>query len=85
MYLIDDVASWLMEKLQKICGEDVYIHNFTHTPNGEEDDDDVNSQQTQFREKKPTYHLKNIVSLNLHRPLKCNFSSLNIDQLAYLW
>jgi len=58
---IDDVASWLMEKLQNICGGDVYTHNFTHTPNGEKDDDDVNSQQTQFREKKPTYHLKNIV------------------------
>ncbi len=41
---IDDVASWLMEKLQNICGGDVYTHNFTHTPNGEKDDDDVNSQ-----------------------------------------
>ena len=29
---IDDVASWLLEKLQNICGGDVYIHNFTHTP-----------------------------------------------------
>jgi hypothetical protein len=58
---IDDVASWLIEKLENICGRDVYIHNFTHTPNGEEDDDGVNSQQTQFREKMPTYHLKNIV------------------------
>jgi Zn-dependent M28 family amino/carboxypeptidase len=55
---IDDVASWLMEKLQNICGGDVYTHNFTHTPNGEKDDDD---EQTQFREKKPTHHLKNIV------------------------
>jgi hypothetical protein len=58
---IDDVASWLIEKLQNICGRDVYIHNFTHTPNGKENDDGVNSQQTQFREKMPTYHLKNIV------------------------
>ena len=58
---IDNVASWLMEKLQNICSRDVYIHNFTHTFNGEEDDDGVNSQQTQFREKMPTYHLKNIV------------------------
>ncbi len=54
---IDDIASWLMEKLQNICGRDVYIHNFTHTPNGE-DDDGVNSQQ---QEKMPTYYLKNIV------------------------
>ena len=58
---IDDVASWLMEKLQNICGGDAYIHNFTHTPNGEEDDDGFNSQQIQFREKMPTYPLKNIV------------------------
>ena len=50
-----------MVKLQNICGRDVYIHNFTHIHNEEEDDDGVNSQQTQFREKMPTYHLKNIV------------------------
>ena len=58
---IDYVASWLTEKLQNICGRDVYIHNFTHTPKGEEDNDAVDSQQNQFREKMPTYHLKNIV------------------------
>jgi Zn-dependent M28 family amino/carboxypeptidase len=58
---IDAVASWLTEKLQNICGRDVYIHNFTHTPNVEEVDDGVESQQTQFQEKMPTYHLKNIV------------------------
>ena len=58
---IDYVASWLTEKLQNISGRDVYIHNFTHTPKGEEDNDAVDSQQNQFREKMPTYHLKNIV------------------------
>lgn len=58
---IDDVASWLTEKLQNTCGGDVYIHNFTHTPNGEEDVDDVDSQQNQYQEKMPTYHLKNII------------------------
>jgi hypothetical protein len=58
---IDAVASRLTEKLQNICGRDVYIPNFTHTPNMEEVDDGVESQQTQFQEKMPTYHLKNIV------------------------
>jgi peptidase M28-like protein len=58
---IDDVASWLTEKLQNICGREVYIHNFTHAPNGENDDDDVDSQQNQHQEKLPSYHLKNIV------------------------
>src|SRR5918996_300364 len=58
---IDDVASWLMEKLQNTCDGDVYIHNFTHTSNGEEEDDDVDTQQNQYQDKMPTYHLKNII------------------------
>ena len=58
---IDDVASWLMEKLQNICGGDVYIHNFTHISDREKDKDGVNSQQNQFRENMLSYHLKNIV------------------------
>jgi Zn-dependent M28 family amino/carboxypeptidase len=59
---IDYVASWLTEKLQNICGRDVvYIHNFTHTPIREEDNDGGDSQQNKYQEKMPTYHLKNIV------------------------
>jgi hypothetical protein len=50
---IDDVAFWLTEKLQNICSREVYVHNFTHTPNEE---DDVDSRQDQQH----TYHLKNI-------------------------
>ena len=59
---IDYVASWLTEKLQNICGrDDVYIHNVTHTPIREEDNDVGDDQQNRSREKMPTYHLKNIV------------------------
>ena len=36
---IDDVASWLTEKLQNICSREVYVHNFTHIPNEEDDDE----------------------------------------------
>jgi Zn-dependent M28 family amino/carboxypeptidase len=51
--LIDDVASWLAEKLQSICGRRVYIHNFTHIP----EKGDVDSQHQEI----PSYRLKNIV------------------------
>jgi hypothetical protein len=51
--LIDDVASWLAEKLQSICGRGVYVHNFTHIP----EKDNVDSQHQEI----PSYRLKNIV------------------------
>ena len=54
---IDDVAYWLTEKLQNICSREVYVHNFTHIPNEE---DDVDSRQDHQQEKMPIYHLKNI-------------------------
>jgi hypothetical protein len=60
--LIDDVAYWLVEKLQNVCSRDVYIHNFTQIS---DEDDNVDTQQQQQEEEKEekmhTYHLKNIV------------------------
>ncbi len=49
---IDDVASWLTEKLQNICSREVFVHNFTHIPNEE---DDVGGLQDHQQEKMPTY------------------------------
>ncbi|MGI0045295.1 MAG: hypothetical protein ACRD47_16445, partial [Nitrososphaeraceae archaeon] len=46
---IDDVASWLTEKLQSVCGTEVYVQNFTYTPektNGD-DDNDLNNNHRQ--------------------------------------
>lgn len=58
---IDDVASRLMDKLQNSCGRNVYVHNFTHTPSREDDNDVIDSQQNQCQEKPSAYHLKNVV------------------------
>ncbi|MGH9952165.1 MAG: M28 family metallopeptidase, partial [Nitrososphaeraceae archaeon] len=56
---IDDAAFWLTEKLQSVCDTEVYIQNFTYTPenaNGD-DDNDVNNNHGQI----PFfYNLKNI-------------------------
>jgi hypothetical protein len=56
---IDDVAYWLVEKLQNVCSRDVYIHNFTQI--SDEDDNVDIQQQEEEEEKMHTYHLKNIV------------------------
>jgi hypothetical protein len=56
---IEDIAYWLTEKLQNVCSREVYSHNFTHTLI--EKGDDVDSKQNQQQEKRPTYHLKNII------------------------
>jgi Zn-dependent M28 family amino/carboxypeptidase len=64
---IDDVAYWLTEKLQDICGsKDVYINNFTYIPSRDEGDGSINSgllqgQQQEQHENASLYHLKNIV------------------------
>jgi hypothetical protein len=50
---IDDVAHWLEEELQSICGRGVHVHNFTHIP----EKDDIDSQHQQ---EVSSYHLKNI-------------------------
>jgi hypothetical protein len=55
---IDDIAYWLVEKLQNVCSRDVYIHNFTQIL---DEDDNINTQQQEEEEKMHTYHLKNIV------------------------
>jgi hypothetical protein len=60
--LIDDVAFWLVEKLQSVCDRNVYVHNFTHAL---DKDDNINSKlqlqnQQQQHENMSSYHLKNI-------------------------
>jgi hypothetical protein len=55
---IDDIAFWLVEKLQPICGDgNVDIHNFTHIP---DENNNIDGKQEEG-EKLPSYHLKNIV------------------------
>ena len=46
---IDDVAYWLVEKLQNVCSRDVYIHNFTQIS---DEDDNVDTQQQRKKKKK---------------------------------
>ncbi|MPZ06902.1 MAG: M20/M25/M40 family metallo-hydrolase [Nitrososphaeraceae archaeon] len=57
---IDDVAYWLTEKLQSVCGTDVYVQNFTYTPEktNDDNDSDVNSNH---RQRPFSYNLKNLV------------------------
>jgi acetylornithine deacetylase/succinyl-diaminopimelate desuccinylase-like protein len=53
---IDDVAYWLIENLQSICGIEVHVHNFTYTPENT-NDREVNSNNSQ---RPVSYNLKNI-------------------------
>ena len=53
---IDDVAYWLIEKLQSICGTEVHVQNFTYTPDNT-NDKEVNSNNSQ---RPVSYNLKNI-------------------------
>ena len=56
---IDDAAYWLAEKLQGICGTDVFLQNFKIIPDKtiDYDDEDFNGSHSQ----KPfSYNLKNI-------------------------
>jgi hypothetical protein len=56
---IDDVSYWLTEKLQNICATDVYVQNFTYTPDKTKDDDnEVNGNNSSQRP--ISYSLKNI-------------------------
>jgi hypothetical protein len=56
---IDDVSYWLTEKLQNICATDVYVQNFTYTPDKTKDDDnEVNGNNSSQRP--ISYNLKNI-------------------------
>ena len=56
---IDDVAYWLIDNLQSICGTEVHVQNFTYASEKTigDDDDDVNSNH---RQKPFFYNLKNI-------------------------
>jgi Zn-dependent M28 family amino/carboxypeptidase len=54
---IDDVAYWLTERLQDVCGRTVDVHGFTHIPN---EDENAHVKQHEVEEKMPIYHLKNI-------------------------
>ena len=60
---LDDVAYWLTEKLQGVCSREVYVQNFTYTPDKNNDDanndSDVNSNGR--RQESFSYDLKNIV------------------------
>jgi hypothetical protein len=56
---IDDAAYWLAEKLQGVCGTDVFLQNFTIIPDKtiDYDEEDLNGSHSQ----KPfSYNLKNI-------------------------
>ena len=55
---IDDVAYWLIEKLRSICGMNIYIQNFTHSP--EKTNDDDNGDNSNNSQRSPSYSLKNI-------------------------
>jgi hypothetical protein len=57
---IDDVAYWLAEKLQSNCGTDVYIQNFTYSPDLITSEDDDNNFSDIHRQKPFFYNLKNI-------------------------
>lgn len=57
---IDDVAYWLAEKLQSNCGTDVYIQNFTYSPDLTISEDDDNNFSDIHRQKPFFYNLKNI-------------------------
>jgi peptidase M28-like protein len=57
---IDDVAYWLAEKLQSNCGTDVYIQNFTYSPDLTTSEDDDNNFSDIHRQKPFFYNLKNI-------------------------
>ena len=54
---IDNVAYWLTEKLQNVCSHDVYVHNFTHI---RDVNDNADSNKQQEDEKAPIHHLKKI-------------------------
>jgi Peptidase family M28 len=59
--LIDDVASWLTEKLQSVCGREVYVQNFTYTPDDDADNDNNDVNSNGHRQELSSYDLKNIV------------------------
>jgi hypothetical protein len=60
---LDDVAYWLTEKLQSVCGREIYVQNFTYTPDKNNDDvdndSDVNSNG--HHQESFSYDLKNII------------------------
>lgn len=57
---LDDVAYWLTEKLQSVCGREVYVQNFTYTPD-KTDDKDSDLKSNPHRQEPSSYDLKNIV------------------------
>jgi hypothetical protein len=60
---LDDVTYWLTEKLQSVCSREVYVQNFTDTPDKNNDDvdndSDVNSNG--HHQESFSYDLKNII------------------------
>src|ERR687891_717110 len=57
---LDDVAYWLTEKLQSVCGQEVYVQNFTYTPD-KTDDKDSDLKSNTHRQEPSSYDLKNII------------------------
>ena len=57
---LDDVAYWLTEKLQSVCGREVYVQNFTYTPD-KTDDKDSDLKSNTHRQEPSSYDLKNII------------------------
>jgi hypothetical protein len=60
---LDDVAYWLTEKLQSVCGREVYVQNFMYTPERTNDDDNNNGdvKSNPHRQEPSSYDLKNII------------------------
>jgi hypothetical protein len=58
---LDDVAYWLTEKLQSVCGREVYVQNFTYTPDKTDDNDSDLKSNPHHRQEPSSYDLKNIV------------------------
>jgi hypothetical protein len=60
---LDDVVYWLTEKLQSVCSREVYVQNFSYTPDKTDDDNNNNSDvnSNSHRQEPSSYDLKNIV------------------------
>jgi hypothetical protein len=58
---LDDVAYWLTEKLQSVCGREVYVQNFTYTPDKTDDKDSDLKSNPHHRQEPSSYDLKNII------------------------
>jgi Zn-dependent M28 family amino/carboxypeptidase len=73
------VAYWLAEKLQSNCDTDVYIQNFTYSPDLTTSEDDDNNFSDIHRQKPFFYNLKNIACDKLGSTNNTIFVSAHYD------